>query len=118
MSRSHKRKYRVARTNFKRDLLKAVENNRAFAMLIIQTHRANQHRRHITKIWELLGFNHPEAYKDYCKQIGGQHLCGSEDIWKSIYFADKEIHDKYRLSIPEMYAMGDALGIAYRVLRN
>ncbi|HDX9530178.1 TPA: hypothetical protein ROX84_005485 [Bacillus thuringiensis] len=116
--RAVKRKHRQIRHEFKKDIFEATKNNRAFAMMIIETYTASKHRTHIMKIWELLGFNHLEAHKDYCDKLMGQHLCGTSEIMKSIYFADKELHDKYRHKIPECYAMGDALGIAYKVLKS
>ncbi|MBK5474398.1 hypothetical protein JFU54_28860 [Bacillus sp. TH19] len=116
--RTVKRKHRQIRKEFKKDIFEVAKNNRAFAMMIIETYTASQHRTHIMKIWELIGFNHPEAHKDYCDKLMGKHLCGTSEIMKSIYFADKELHDKYRHKIPECYAMGDALGIAYKVLKS
>ncbi|MGE6548076.1 hypothetical protein ACQKFK_03405 [Bacillus mycoides] len=113
-----KRKHRQIRKEFKKDVFEVAKNNRAFAMMIIETYSASKHRRHITKVWELLGFHHPEAYKDYCSKLQGSFLCGSHEIMRSIYFADKELHDKYLYKIPECYAMGDALGIAYKVLKS
>lgn len=59
VSRSHralKRKYRPIRKEFKKDILEATKNNRAFAMMIIETYTASQHRTHIMKVWELLEF--------------------------------------------------------------
>lgn len=121
VSRSHralKRKYRQIRQEFKKDIFEVVKNNRAFAMMILETYVAKQHRKHIGQIWALLGFNHPEAHKDYCDKLMGKHLCGDDTIMRSLYFADKELHNKYRHKIPECYAMGDALGIAYKVLKQ
>ncbi|MBY0597712.1 hypothetical protein [Bacillus bingmayongensis] len=121
VSRSHralKRKYRQVRQEFKKDILEVAKNNRAFAMMIIETYTASQHRTHILRIWSLLGKHHREAHQDYCDKLIGQHLTGRDEIMRSIYFADKELHDKYRHKIPESYAMGDALGIAYKVLRQ
>lgn len=118
VSRQIKRKYKKVRTEFRKDLLEKAKENKALAMLIIETYTAWQHRSHIMKIWELLGFNHREAYQDYCDKLMGKHLTGRDDIWRSLYFCEKELYDKYRMQIPEVYAMGDALGIAYRVLRN
>ncbi|MBJ7935567.1 hypothetical protein FNE59_20400 [Bacillus thuringiensis] len=121
VSRSHralKRKYRPLRQEFKKDILEVAKNNRAFAMMIVETYTASQHRTHIMKVWELLGFHHQEAYKDYCDKLMGKHLSGRDEIMRSICFADKELYEKYIYKIPECYAMGDALAVAYRVLKS
>ncbi|PES56007.1 hypothetical protein [Bacillus thuringiensis] len=121
VSRSHralKRKYKPIRQEFKKDILEVAKSNRAFAMMIVETYTASQHRTHIMKVWELLGFHHEEAYKDYCDKLMGKHLSGRDEIMRSIYFADKELYEKYIYKIPECYAMGDALAIAYRVLKS
>lgn len=121
VSRSHralKRKYRPIRQEFKKDILEVTKNNRAFAMMIIETYTASQHRTHIMKVWELLGIHHREAYKDYCDKLMGKHLTGRDEIMRSIYFADKVLYNKYHRKLPECYAMGDALGIAYKALKQ
>jgi hypothetical protein len=118
MPRSSKKKFRTVRSEFKKDLTAACESNRALAMLFIETYTAWKHKRHIMQVWELLGFHHQEAYKDYCNKLMGKCLSGRTDIWRSLHFANKELCDKYRFEIPETYAMGDALGIAYRTLRE
>ncbi|MDE8676479.1 hypothetical protein [Priestia aryabhattai] len=118
MSRTIKRRYKQTRQEFKRDLYEVVKDNRAFAMLIIETYAAQKHKYHIMKVWELLGFYHKEAYRDYCDKLMGKHLTGRHEIMRSLYFADKNLHEKYWRRIPERYAMGDALGIAYRVLKS
>ncbi|MBG9517834.1 hypothetical protein ABE49_03390 [Bacillus thuringiensis] len=121
VSRSHralKRKYRSIRQEFKKDILEVAKNNRAFAVMIIETYAASMHKTHITKVWELLGFHHPEAYKDYCDKLMGSTLCGRHEIMRSIYFVDKELYEKYYGKLPECYAMGDALGIAYKALKS
>lgn len=119
MSKIIKRKYKKARVAFKKELLVKCRENKALAMLMIETYTAWHHRRHITKTWSM--FLNPEykAFVDaYNKELFGKHLSGRDDIWKSLYFADRELHDKYRSLIPERFAMGDALGIAYRTLRE
>lgn len=93
-----KRKYRQARSEFKRDFYAAAKENPALAMLMITTYTANQHRSHIMKIWELLGHYHREAYKDYCDKLFGKHLSGRDEVWKSLHFAGQqdtsEVHQK------------------------
>lgn len=118
MSRQIKRKYKQTRLAFKNDLLAVCEDNNALAMLIIETYAAWHHKRHITQIWSM--FRNPdysEFQADYSKNLMGKHLCGREDIWRSLYFTEKELYTKYKGKIPETYALGDALGVAYRVLQ-
>ncbi len=119
MSKIIKRKYKKARAEFKKELLVRCEKNKALAMLIVETYSAWHHRRHITKIWGM--FRNPEYevfHKAYSKELLGKHLMGRNDIWRSLYFCERELHDKYSRLIPEVYAMGDALGIAYRALKS
>lgn len=119
LSKIIKRKYIKARREFKKDLFAAASENKALAMLIVETYTAWHHRRHIMKIWAM--FRNPdyrEFQRDYNQNLMGKHLSGRDDIWRSLYFAERELHDKYSKLIPEVYAMGDALGIAYRVLRE
>ncbi len=77
-----KRKYKTVRAEFKKELLIAMTENKALAMLTVETYTAWQHRKHIMKVWELLGFHHREAYKDYCDKLMGKHLTGRDEIWK------------------------------------
>ncbi|MED2737730.1 hypothetical protein [Bacillus toyonensis] len=120
MRKSHKEiktKYRAIRGEFKQDLYKAAKDNRAFAMMIVETYVASQHRKHIGDIWELLGLYHQDAYKAYNDKISGKHLTGENNIMRSLFFTDKELHNKYFGKIPECFAMGDALAVAYRILQ-
>lgn len=109
---------RIIRNQFKNDLYKEMESNKGLAIAIINTYTSWKHRTHIHKIWELLGFNHKEAYKDYCDKLMGKHLTGNETIWKTLYFGGcEDLRSKYSRKIPEVYAMGDALGVAYKILK-
>jgi hypothetical protein len=119
MSRIVKRRYKEVRKNFRAALYERVKKNKALAMLLIETYSAWHHRRHIGKIWEM--FRDPQYddfQKEYNRTLFGQHLCGREDIWKSLYFTERDLYGTYHQEIPETFAMGDALGIAYRVLRE
>ncbi|WP_028547220.1 hypothetical protein [Paenibacillus taiwanensis] len=118
MSKQIKRKYKTVRREFNKDLYVRASQNKALAVMIIKTYTASQHRRHIMKIWELLGFHHKEAYKDYCDKLMGRHLCGRDELMNSLHFAERDLYDKYIRRIPERYAMGEALGVAYRVLKG
>lgn len=110
---------RKIRNEYKNVLFKEMENNKALAIAVINTFTSWKHRRHIHKIWELLGFKHKKAHKDYCNKLIGKHLSGDETIWKTLHFGGYEdIKEKYYRLIPEMHAMGDALAVAYRILKK
>ncbi|MDX8367833.1 hypothetical protein [Cytobacillus sp. IB215665] len=115
-----KKKYKKTRIEFKKELTTAVKENKALAMLIIETYTAWQHTRHITKIWAM--FRNPsysDFQRDYSDNLMGKHITGRVDIWRSLHFGgEKDLCNKYKYEIPEVYAMGDALGIAYKHLRN
>ncbi|MNJ32049.1 hypothetical protein D3C77_267040 [compost metagenome] len=117
MSKILKRRYKQSRMEFKRELLKKCKENKALAMLLVETYAAWHHRRHIGEIWAMFrNLDYMKFQEDYNKNLFGKHLAGRSDIWRSLYFADKDLRDKYIRLIPEMYAMGDALGVAYKVL--
>lgn len=118
MSKIVKRKYKQVRKEFKKDMYEIARDNRAFIMMIIETYTASKHNTHIMKIWELLGFNHREAYKDYCSKLMDKHLTGRSEIMRSLCFVDKTLYEKYVNRIPERYAMGEALGVAYKFLKQ
>lgn len=119
MSKSKKREYRKIRGEFKRELFEKCKENKALAMLVVETYSAWHHKRHIMKIWSMFrNPNYEEFKKDYTENLMGKHLSGRNDIWRSLYFGERELHDKFRDKIPEVYAMGDALGVAYRVLKS
>lgn len=48
----------------------------------------------------------------------GKHLTGRSDVWRSFHFAGNKRLMEFRYEIPEKYAMGDALGVAYKVLKE
>ncbi|WP_244895515.1 hypothetical protein [Evansella clarkii] len=120
MSSRIKRKYRVPRAQFKKELVEACTGNPALATLIIETYTAWHHKRHICSIWGM--FRNP-AYanfqKDYSDNLMGRYLSGRIDIWRSLHFAgEKDLCEKYRSKIPERYALGDALSVAYWTMYN
>jgi hypothetical protein len=117
MSSQRKRRFRKIRSEFKVDLYSTMNNNRAFAMMVISTYKASMHRKHIRKMWALLG-NHPDARKEYGDKLFGKMLTGEDSIMTAIHFADKNMYLKYVRKLPECYAMGDALSVAYQVLNN
>lgn len=115
-----KKKYKNVRKDFKFELETAFNENKALAMLVVETYTAWKHKDHILNIWGM--FRNPsykEFYRDYCDNLMGKHLSGRVDIWRSLFFGgEKDIYEKYKYAIPETFAMGDALGVAYRHLRN
>jgi len=113
-----KKQWKKIRKSFRKDLRVRMSKNPALAMLAVETYAAYQHRKHIYKIWELLGHHHEEAWSDYNKNLSGHHLMGDSRIFKSLYFADYELYKKYIRQLPERPAMGDALGVAYSCLAN
>lgn len=113
-----KRKWKSIREEFRRDILKECIANKSFAMMIVETYVASQSRKHIHEIWALLGHNHREAYEDYCDKLMGKHLTGRSEILRNLYFTKRELYQKYFLKIPERCAMGEAYGVAKRVLNS
>lgn len=118
MSKILKRKYRNCRKEFRMELYEKAKENKALAMLIIKTYTSYQHNKHITLVGELLGHHHKIAYKDYCDKLMGKHITGRDDIFHSLYFAEQSLYEKYSRRIPQVYAMGDALGVACKVLKE
>lgn len=117
MSRILKKKYKETRKHFRAELYEKAKENKALAVLMIETYTAWHHRRHIGKIWGM--FVNPEYrnfQQEYNRSLFGEYLSGSDDIWKSLYFAEREIYDKYHREIPELFAMGDALSVAYQAI--
>lgn len=92
-------------------------NNKAVIIAVIETYRAYQHKRHIMKIWEYLGFNHRKAYRGYSDTLFGKHLCGRDELFNTLAFIDKSLYLEFYLKVPERYAMGDALSVAYTFLK-
>lgn len=119
MMKQIKRKYKGTRIAFKKELLQAMSQNKALAMLVIETYTAWKHKEHILNIWGM--FRNPEYSnfrKDYSDNLMGKHLTGRVDIWRSFHFSGYENLYDYKYKIPEKFAMGDALAIAYKVLRK
>jgi len=118
LSKTIKRKWKAVRQEFKRDMLITCMANKAFAMMIVETYVASKSRKHIMEIWSLLGRNHKEAYGDYCDKLMGKSLTGRNEIIRNLYFCNRELYDKYFRKIPECYAMGEAYGVALKVLNS
>lgn len=119
MSKILKRRFKQVRIEFRRELMEKFKNNPALPMLMIQTYVAWKHRRHIGQIWAMFRNPHFENFKKaYNAELFGRHLTGNEDIWKSLYFSEKELYFKYQGKIPEVYAMGEAVGAAYQFVQE
>ena len=124
MSRIHKRRYKTTRNAFKQDLYDAWQHNHALAMLVLNTYAAWHNRRHIFRIYQQagpggeIGTKHPGIWKEFSSVVVGKQLTGRVDIFHALYFSERELYDKYHRRIPETYAMGDAVNVAYRVLRE
>lgn len=110
-----KKKWRLNRSALRSDLIKIMSPTLAIA--IIQTYAAFMHRRHIYKIWELLG-SYPDAKKDYNKNLFGTTLTGSESFFKTMYFADRGFWERHSRKVPERLALGDANGIALSFMKS
>jgi hypothetical protein len=111
-----KKRYKYIRKDFKYKLSWLMSP--ALAMAIVQTYAAYRHRWHIATIWAYLGFNHPKAYEGYCDKLMGKHLSGKDELYHTLYFACRELRDEFYNKLPERVAMGDALSVAYRYLKN
>lgn len=114
MSRVLKRKYKDARKAFKIELRERCDANPALPVLIVETYTAWHYRRHLAQIWSMFGNPEYEAFRvDYMTNLMGKHLSGRSDIWRSLYFAEKDLCETYKPLIPETFAMGDAIRVAY-----
>lgn len=115
-----KRKYKKIRKEFKSEIKEALINNRALGMAILNTYVADKHRTHIHKIWHLLGTQHKEAWKGYCKSgLRGKMLCGDENLYDTLYFSGYEkIANKYRRRLPAKIAFGEIYGLVIKAVNN
>lgn len=114
-----KKKYKYIRREFRAELYQEMKLNRSLAVLTVTTYAAYKHRMHIAKIWELLGNGrYPAANRAYNKKLFGKHLCGDENIFKSFYLANPYLHGKFFNKIPKRIALGDALNVAYQILKK
>jgi hypothetical protein len=109
--------YRDIRKQFKSDIYNLAKNNKAFVMLIIETYSAMKHRKHIHKMWAMMRKYH--AFRiAYNRELMGQMLTGKDEIYNCLGYIEPELYKKYRMKLPECFAMGDSLAIAYRVIRE
>lgn len=108
-------KWGAKREAFKEAIKVKMEANPALTMLAIKTWTAAKHRTHIHEIWELLGFHHKEAYKDYCDKLHGTALTGTDEFTDCLYWVDKELFVIAK-EIPETYVREDAKDVAYTIV--
>lgn len=121
MARSYaRRKYKQIRKEFKCDMRKALKENRALGMAILNTYIADKHRTHIHKMWHLLGTQYKDAWKGYCKSgLSGKMLCGDENLYDTLYFSGyEEIRNKYHRNLPERIAFGEIHGIVIKCVNG
>lgn len=119
MSKIIKRRYRISRSEFKKELSEKCKENKVLAMLLIETYVAWHHRRHIIKIWGMFKNPNFQNFREaYSQKLFGKHLTGRSDVWRFLYFTERELRDKYRKLIPEVFAMGDAYDVALQTLKS
>ena len=119
MGRKTKRQYRIIRKEFKTEVRKRMETNHAYAMMVVQTFSSWHYKKHITAIWGM--FQNPDYRrfeKAYSETLKGKVLSGKEGIWQTLSVVDRKLHDAFNKKIPVKYAMGDALAVAYQVLKE
>lgn len=120
VSKILKRKYAKDRASFRCELYEVMKEDLTLAMFIQQIYISYNDRRLLWKSFEILGFNHKEAYRSICdaniplRMMSGRY----DEIFNNLYFVQRDIYDKYNRKIPERYALGDAYGVALRVFKE
>ena len=112
--------YDKAQKAFKTEMIEAMQKNKAFAVAIAETWRAEQYSTQYWRTIEYFGFNHREAYKKfYNTGIPRKVLTGRDEFWLTVRFCGYEhIYQKYRKSIPQNKAFGLIFSIAIDVINN
>lgn len=122
MSKILKRKYRNERKKFRHELYEVMKNDLKMAMLIQQIFINKRQSTIIHEIWYRLGTQYPQVYKEgFCGEnsLHGKMMTGKfDELFFNLYFINNELYMKYKRKIPEVYALGDALSVAYRVIRD
>lgn len=100
--------YDKALKPFKTEMIKELNNNKALAVAIIETYRAD---KYCSQYWKTIGYfgrNHKKAYLGFCETgLSGKILCGRDEFWLTIKWCGYEdIYEKYKSSIPERKAFG------------
>lgn len=100
--------YDKALKHFKKEMVEEMKNNKALAVAICETWRAEQYCTHYWKTIGYFGMNHKEAYKGFCDSgLSVKVLCGRDEFWITLRWCGYEnIYEKYKNSIPERKAFG------------
>lgn len=112
--------YDKALKPFKTEMVELMRNNKALAVAIAETWRAEKYS---TQYWKTIGYfgqNHREAYKGFCDTgLSGKVICGRDEFWLTLRFCGHEdIYNRYRRLIPERKAFGLIFGEALRIINN
>lgn len=119
MRRKVKNKYKGIRKEFKKDLFSLCLQNDVMPVMIIKTYSAYRHREHIMDIMKMMNKEEHESFRDeYSMSLFGKRLTGEDEIFHSLYFANRDIFIKYNTKIPSSLAMGDALSVAYAAMNK
>lgn len=97
-----------------------MKDNLTLALLIQQIHIGKREHDLLYEVFEITGFRHKAAYKEICDHNIPTRMYegNSHRLFKTLYFVDKNIYMKYAMTIPEVYAMGDAYAVALSVFRE
>lgn len=112
--------YDKALKPFRNEMIEAMENNKAFAVAIAETWRAEQYS---SQYWRTIGYfgrNHKKVYRDFCDTgLSGKVLTGRDEFWLTVRFCGYDhIYEKYKRLIPENKAFGLIFGHALRIINN
>ena len=115
-----KRRYGKLRKEFKKDMKEILQRDRSLAMGIILTRIADKHRTQIQESWYILGTKHYHVYRDEdLRKLRGKMLCGSEDIYKTLYFSGyKDLRNKYYMKLPDRLALGEVYGLCLKIVNE
>lgn len=114
------RGYDKALKPFKSELVQAMKGNRALAVAIAETWRAEQYSN---QYWETIGYfgrNHKEAYRGFCKSgLSGKVLCGRDEFWLTLRWCGYgDICKRYENIIPGNKAFGLIFGNALKIINK
>lgn len=112
--------YDKALKPFKREMVELMENNKALAVAICETWRADQYKSQYWRVIGYFGRNHKFAYREFCNTgLSGKILCGRDEFWLTLRFCGYEnIYEKYKNSIPERKAFGLIFANALSIINN
>lgn len=110
------RKWRNNRNELKNDLWNIM--NPTLATAIIRNYIAYHDRTHLSKLWEMLGHRHREAWDEYRDTLLGKVITGTFEFIDMMYWIDKDFYTKHNRKVPGVIAIGDSLAVAYRYMRE